>query len=479
METVDLSRILCPDPEIALDMSKLARQGPIDSSQAENFQALILGLNEKLKTLVLMQKKLNSSEELSNSYLDSRKILEKSIDSQCKQMEEQRIILSGNCEKMQKERKIVQQKSEELVKKYRERCGKVNEFEGKNNELEGKVEKMGKEMKNFDEMEKMICGLKGKIEGLEGERNELRKNFDKGIKKHYEEIDLKNNEIDKKNEENSKLEMELLRKQDIIARLTNENNSQAIKISLLECENTELKAVVNCLKDMEKKANTFHLLAKQHQNECVLLQAQISKNTQDYKSYITLLQNEKNDLISKLQTISESFFTTKQEFNEKSNQFSSEKLHYQETQRKFSLEHKKSSIRQDLNHISSEFDSIKTLSSEFSDKLIQESEEISKTLIKSTENFLNSCRLISQIQAVIEDRDNEISILRQLIAELQNKTVYYPITDDPVDEAIAGYINSRTDPLPVSFVREEFGVYLFGTKRVFIKIENNKLTSIV
>ena len=85
--------------------------------------------------------------------------------------------------------------------------------------------------------------------------------------------------------------------------------------------------------------------------------------------------------------------------------------------------------------------------------------------------------LIKQIRDIIEDRDGEISLLRELIAELQSKSNYYPIKDDPVDEAIADYINSRSEPMQIQFIREDYGLYLFGTKRVFIKLENSKITS--
>ena len=60
--------------------------------------------------------------------------------------------------------------------------------------------------------------------------------------------------------------------------------------------------------------------------------------------------------------------------------------------------------------------------------------------------------------------------------EMQARTVtYVPYKNDPTDAALADYINSRSEPMPVPFTREDKGVYLFGTKRVFIKVENGKI----
>ena len=43
--------------------------------------------------------------------------------------------------------------------------------------------------------------------------------------------------------------------------------------------------------------------------------------------------------------------------------------------------------------------------------------------------------------------------------------------DDKVDQKLAEFVNSCTPPIPVQFVREAPGIYLFGSKKVFMKIE--------
>jgi hypothetical protein len=48
---------------------------------------------------------------------------------------------------------------------------------------------------------------------------------------------------------------------------------------------------------------------------------------------------------------------------------------------------------------------------------------------------------------------------------------YIPFHNDPIDKALAEFINSMQDPsrLINMFVRESEGVYLFGTKKVYLK----------
>ena len=43
--------------------------------------------------------------------------------------------------------------------------------------------------------------------------------------------------------------------------------------------------------------------------------------------------------------------------------------------------------------------------------------------------------------------------------------------DDPVDKALAEYINRRGKPLEIPLIREDPGIYSYGSKRVFVKLE--------
>ena len=49
--------------------------------------------------------------------------------------------------------------------------------------------------------------------------------------------------------------------------------------------------------------------------------------------------------------------------------------------------------------------------------------------------------------------------------------------DDPIDKKLADFINSLNDPtrVKVMFIREGQGVYQFGTKKVYVKIDQEKI----
>jgi hypothetical protein len=78
--------------------------------------------------------------------------------------------------------------------------------------------------------------------------------------------------------------------------------------------------------------------------------------------------------------------------------------------------------------------------------------------------------------AILEERAHEIDALKQLVLELrQRRPIYVPVKDDPVDQAVAEYVNARDEPLMVPLIREEKEIYTFGTKKVFIRLEQGKI----
>ena len=70
--------------ELALDLAALSRtNGSINTKQAEHFKILILGLNNKLKTLGILKEQLTDAEAQSLAVFQSRENLLKIIQAKC------------------------------------------------------------------------------------------------------------------------------------------------------------------------------------------------------------------------------------------------------------------------------------------------------------------------------------------------------------------------------------------------------------
>jgi len=97
---------------------------------------------------------------------------------------------------------------------------------------------------------------------------------------------------------------------------------------------------------------------------------------------------------------------------------------------------------------------------------------VSCSLLEQSEKALAGQQLIAKLTEVLERQSGELRLIRKM---LHNPAPYVPVSSDPVDSALAQYLNSRLVPAPVPFSREEPGVYLFGSRKVAMKLENSRL----
>ncbi len=72
------------------------------------------------------------------------------------------------------------------------------------------------------------------------------------------------------------------------------------------------------------------------------------------------------------------------------------------------------------------------------------------------------------------ERSEELTSRKQ-----QHQMIYLPVKDDTIDLKLGEYINANPEARKLSslFKRKIPGIYLFGTRRVTLKVENGKLYS--
>ena len=78
----------------------------------------------------------------------------------------------------------------------------------------------------------------------------------------------------------------------------------------------------------------------------------------------------------------------------------------------------------------------------------------------------------------LKDAEMEIETLKNYIIELKQRiAVYIPVKDDQIDKRLAEFINNYPDrqKLKIMFMRESEGVYQFGTKRIAVRVDKEKI----
>ena len=131
------------------------------------------------------------------------------------------------------------------------------------------------------------------------------------------------------------------------------------------------------------------------------------------------------------------------------------------------------------NNIDNIFETIFTKSKtnqETKDQLIGELFYFSDFVFSSSQTFLQQKRIYQRVKSIVDEKEIEIEAMRSAVHEIKhNNPVYFPVPEDIIDQAIADYFNSRDDVLIVPFVRESYGVYYYGSKKIMISVERGKL----
>ena len=104
--------------------------------------------------------------------------------------------------------------------------------------------------------------------------------------------------------------------------------------------------------------------------------------------------------------------------------------------------------------------------------------ELEDKFYKSQQTSLELLKQLKTVEFELEEGGHEIETLKQYIIDLKSRiAVYIPVKNDSVDKRLAEYINNYPDrqKLKIMFMRESEGVYQFGTKRVAVRVDKDKI----
>lgn len=112
---------------------------------------------------------------------------------------------------------------------------------------------------------------------------------------------------------------------------------------------------------------------------------------------------------------------------------------------------------------------------------LQEDLRIAAQYIRDLEDKIYKANKTSlELLRQLKDAEQEIETLKQYIIELKQRiAVYIPVKEDVIDKKLAEYINNYPErsKLKIMFMRESEGIYQFGTKKVYVRVDKDKINS--
>lgn len=270
-----------------------------------------------------------------------------------------------------------------------------------------------------------------------------------------------------------------------------ENNSLTETVNALKSQNKVLKAQVE-IANSEKNTENSLMLGENLMRNVMEKESNYSK-TESKIELINALHKEISELKQRNTDIVQASKKVKEECGKICKVHLSEidglkkKIHFFENSLKNSKNPPESPVKlqifQQNLQISNESDkllsqlqSVQLKSIYENSTLYTDSERLSKTLIKISHELLVYQEIIVKVVEAFRESKAENMALREKLYLIQmHLPLYIPVKGDPIDFAMAEYVNSLRNPLKIPFVREEHGIYLFGSRNVQAKLQIGKL----
>lgn len=462
-------RIIENNLGLEISLQFLENKSKIENEDLKYIKNLLLGAHEKIKAQELYQSIKTSSNLSSHKNsniisLDYPKIistLEQEISNQNKTIDtmhhENKNFIDLYLKEKSKNKTIMEE---------------LEAIKLENNVLKGEMIKIRANRRKENCAESTLEDVVSCKKQAEQELTKLRELYQKSIEefaivnKSYEETITKLN-IEKDFLENNKEKLLLQVKEHRI-----QNDSLNSLVLVLKSEISEKEAKIKVLESFHKESMAEHLIKENLSS----LYQKIEGDKQRFNDFSKLMRKEKNDFLLRITEQSEEMKKLRDKVENLEMNLRQGQLKIDDGMVKLNTMKQKIIIsRIDLD-ISGEMREAKTQSAELDMTLNRLLDFVLKYLLDLSGKYLYQQRLINKMFKYLTDKDCEISLLRNRILQEQGGiSIYTPEKNDNIDIAMADYVNSRPTFLEVGFLRVDQGVYLFGTKIVKVKLQNNRL----
>ena len=473
--------------EAQLDQYKKAE------SQASDAQKQQLDKISKIERELAATKKKNANdtEEMRVAHQEESKKLSEQIeeyDSQIKSLSQQIEEKSNELSDIKITYKTLEDEYTKLKQSSEELARKVDEGEKANRELMKKQDKITREAEEAAQNAKRIYDnkvneykiiLEEANKAHEKERSDWEKR-ESSIKENSQEITNKCSRLAQSIEEqkvNYEKRLEEMRaKHDKIAldkelyASTMEENIQSLKSRLSE-ENLsnaikeKINVVIELLNKLLESRKSYTLILKETKEKNEQLKQNLNQTLGKYslevergKKLEEELRNLQEKSLKERQAISKEVEARNKEIERLNEKSIKARIMFEEFDSKMKeadLIHQKSKEKDEV---------INTLKKKL--------EDVERAYQKSNTNNLELQKENEILKGQILFRDEKLKSFEKEYAE-KEKALYIPEASDKVDQMLAFYINQTQCPIKISKVGD--GHYMFGTKKIFAKILNDRL----
>ena len=470
------------DSEVSIDelgmkiFEEIEGKKKISLDDPELLNVLFVGLNEKLKAAAIIKSKLSKNEDTSARLLNINSHMTDTFEKLSQAYEKNKINETEKYFLLQKDYKILENTLVNTKNKIIEQELLIERIKNQMIVLEEKS-KISVSIDSLSKhYESIIHNLKSKISNLENINNNLTIQLKDSIQ---ETENLKSEftkEIDKILSENYELTKSILHleeKANLQASIIEKQKSELLHMqSGNESLQKQLQMYANVESKLEAAEKKSTVLSEKLQ-DCLI---ESSKSICNFNSLKADLSEEKENLLLHAQELQKENMKLQTSLVKQNNDLNKNILEKEEIALQLISVEEILVTREDRHDILQDLSRSKDFYDRAIEKVYRELEFISEYLLGQSEYNLSNVRAMNRIAIIVEDKECEIMVLREMVTDLQKKrAIYIPVRDDPIDGAVADYVNTKATDVP--FTREDHGIYVFGSKRVFVRLEHGRIIS--
>eukprot|EP00331_Platyophrya_macrostoma_P008510 CAMPEP_0176430638 /NCGR_PEP_ID=MMETSP0127-20121128/14363_1 /TAXON_ID=938130 /ORGANISM="Platyophrya macrostoma, Strain WH" /LENGTH=872 /DNA_ID=CAMNT_0017812547 /DNA_START=26 /DNA_END=2644 /DNA_ORIENTATION=+ len=449
-----------------------------ESAQVEYLKKVILALDIKCKEVEMIRQDNELLKDQAAKTDENQRELRLSIEETAKELKAENDANQRQIQSLIEERAALADRVRELNNKLDSAESLNKKLDIQKNKLEGDLQDAQNELKRRGDTQTHLNHVQSKLLESEKQRNDQINAGIKRLETAAKHADDSKRAMDAVIKDNERLSNELLETQRKLAQekkltfeLTHEVAIQNQKLEyyagiqqLLEAQKSQRDEVLDQLKESNLNCNNLNkkieeyraqilaanrqreALEKSHADEILALSKKLNQ-AEDKNNALAGENNQQLKAIADLKSkvsVLEQYLCTKEDLNKQLDQ----------TKQKLS----KAILDRD-----------------------QALENIRKLTIVHQETYnqvLELNKVIKDLNIQLNERDHYILNLRKVILEIrEGNPLYIPVKGDSTDNALADYINSLTDPgkVKILFLRESEGVYQFGSKKLYVKSEGDKV----
>jgi chromosome segregation ATPase len=425
--------------------------------------------------------------------------LEKQITTYSSTLKENDAARAGLRDNLGEASQSAEQRANETHSREVDLNNQVNELKQTENTLNSTIRERDSTIHDrefiISQKDKEIDTLNLKLEDLKEMKSINEKYVDAINDAEKQRVDLQNKFNTCLDDHSAQLKQEHAERQKLIDEKNALNNR--LQDSLAEIEDLK-KLLTDCRFNCQKKDEKIHEL----ENRLLVLdeiRTQRDKLLIDLKTY----QESRDKLHAEIQALKLDFENIRKQDQEHFEQMIKERTDLQEVlkTREIRITELETTIleinsivnkqRQSLDSIAAECNRLKDVESQLittndvnqeytHDRgvLRQELEKASDFMVDLEEKVHKANSTSLTLLNKVKESEREIDILKDYIYELKSRVaIYIPVREDPIDKKLAEYINNYPDrsKFKIMFMRETSGVYLFGSRRIYVRVEKGKI----